>query len=84
MSADRKKPGRLSNLQELVAMLSLSVQIQGEVAAVLEEYDNRIYSLEQDRSRLLADYQALQLKCNSLERRYSDLLYKFSEFKKDG
>lgn len=79
---DQQKPSRLSNLRELVALLSLSVQIQGESAAIFEDLECRIYSLEEDRKRLIADYRALQTRCNSLEKRYSELLYKLSDLKK--
>lgn len=79
---EQQKPSRLSNLRELVALLSLSVQIQGESAAIFEDLEHRIYSLEEDRKRLIADYRALQTRCNSLEKRYSELLYKLSDLKK--
>lgn len=78
---DSVKPSRLNNLRELVSLLGLSVQIQAESAAIFEEYDQRIYSLEEDRKRLLADYKALQSRCQSLEKRYSELIYRFSELK---
>lgn len=76
------KPNRLSNVLELTQMLSLCVQIQTETGLLLEEYHNRLYSLEEDRKRLLADYKALQGQIASLERRYSELLYKFADFRK--
>ena len=66
------KPSRLNNLRELVSLLGLSVQIQAESAAILEDYDCRLYSLEEDRKRLIADYNALQSRCISLEKRYSE------------
>ncbi len=72
-------PFRLSNLRELIATLQLSLQVQVEVSCILEDYETRIYSLEQDRNRLLADYRAQQDKIRSLEQRYSELLYKFSD-----
>lgn len=74
-------PFRLCNLRELLSLLSVSVQVQGEVSAILEDYEKRIYSLEEDRRRLIADYRALQQQCGSLEKRYSDLLYRFSDLK---
>lgn len=80
---ERSVPSRLANLRELVSLLSLSVQIQAEISAILEEYEKRVYSLEEDRRRLLADYRAVDRKCQSLEKRYSELLYKFSELKND-
>lgn len=78
---DKTVPSRLANLRELVSLLSLSVQIQVEISAILEEYEKRVYSLEEDRRRLLADYRAMDSKCQSLEKRYSELLYKLAELK---
>lgn len=74
-------PSKLANLRELVALLSLSVQIQTETADIMEDFSIRLYSLEEDRKRLLANYKALENKCASLEKRYSELLYKFSELR---
>lgn len=74
-------PSRLANLRELVSVLSLSVQIQTEVSAILDEYEKQLYSLDQDRKRLLADYKQHDAQIQSLEKRYSELLYKFSELK---
>lgn len=78
---EKSVPSRLANLRELVSLLSLSVQIQAEISAILEEYEKRVYSLEEDRRRLLADYRAVDDKCQSLEKRYSELLYKLAEYK---
>lgn len=75
-------PSRLGNLRELVGLLGLSVQVQREIADILEDYEIRLYSLEEDRKRLLAANRDLLQKCNSLETRYSQLMYKFSEIKK--
>lgn len=79
-----EKKSRLANLQELTALLSLSVQIQAESAALLEEFEKRIFSLEEDRKRLLADYKALWTAKQSLEKRYSELLYHLSQLKRGG
>lgn len=78
---DKPTPSRLANLRELVALLSLSVQVQTETAGILEDYERRLYSLEEDRRRLLGDYRAMYDKYLSLEKRYSELLYRFSELK---
>lgn len=75
----KSAPSKLANLRELVAALSLTVQIQAEIADILQDYEQRLYSLDEDRKRLLADYRALEGRCGSLEKRYSELLYKFSE-----
>lgn len=79
---EKSVPSRLANLRELVSLLSLSVQIQAEISSILEEYEKRVYSLEEDRRRLIADYRAIDSKCQSLEKRYSELLYKFADMKK--
>ena len=78
---EKSVPSRLANLRELVSLLSLSVNIQAEISAILEDYEKRVYSLEEDRRRLLADYRALNEKYQSLEKRYSEVLYKLAELK---
>lgn len=75
----RSVPSKLANLRELVAALSLTVQIQAEIADILEDYEQRLYSLDEDRKRLVAVTRDLEGRCSSLEKRYSELLYKFSE-----
>ena len=75
----RSAPSKLANLRELVAALSLTVQIQAEIADILDEYEQRLYSLDEDRKRLLAVTRAQDTTIKSLEKRYSELLYKFSE-----
>ena len=75
----RSAPSKLANLRELVGLLSTSVQVQAEIADILEDYEIRMYSLEEDRKRLLQHCRDLDNKCHSLEKRYSELLYKFSE-----
>lgn len=72
-------PSRVSNLRELIASLGLTVQIQAEIADILEEYEKQMFALKEDNKRLIADYRALEGRCNSLDKRYSELLYKFSE-----
>lgn len=75
----KSAPSKLANLRELVAALSLTVQIQAEIADILDEYEQRLYSLDEDRKRLVATTRAQELRIASLEKRYSELLYKFSE-----
>lgn len=72
-------PSKLANLRELVAALSLTVQIQAEIADILENFEQQIYSLDEDRKRLVAVTRAQDQTIKSLEKRYSELLYKFSE-----
>ena len=75
----RSAPSKLANLRELVAALSLTVQIQAEIADILDDYEQRLYSLDEDRKRLVAVTRAQDQTIKSLEKRYSELLYKFSE-----
>lgn len=81
-SMEKSAPSRLSNLRELISTIQLTLQVQVEVSAILEDYETRIYALEADNKRLLADYRAQQDKIRSLENRYSELLYRFSSVSK--
>lgn len=77
--SEKNTPSRLSNLKELIRILDISVQIQAEVSAILADYEVRVYSLEADRRRLIADYRSIENRCKSLEKRYSELLYRLSD-----
>lgn len=79
---ERSVTSRLSNLKSLLATLTASVQADNEIAAILEEYQVQIYSLQEDRKRLLATVRDQDQRIRSLETRYSELLYKLSELKK--
>ena len=76
---ERSAPSRLANLKELVQHLSLSIQIQAEVSEILEELHVRLYSVEEDRKRLLETVRKQEDKIRSLEKRWSEALYKLSE-----
>lgn len=79
---EKSLPSLLSDLKESVQLLSLSVGVQRATSDILEEFANRLYSLEEDR-RLLKEANRVNLqKIQSLEKRYSELLYKFSELRK--
>lgn len=75
---EKSAPSRLANLKELVQHLSLSIQIQAEVSEILEELHIRLYSVEEDRKRLLETVRKQEDKIRSLEKRYSEVLYKLS------
>lgn len=79
--SDRPLAQRIANLKELSQMLAISAQIQVETAAVLDELSVRLYSCEEDRTRLLATVRAQDQMIKSLETRYSDILYKVAELK---
>lgn len=76
---EKSAPSRLANLKELVQHLSLSIQIQTEVSEILEELHIRLYSVEEDRKRLLETVRKQDEKIRSLEKRCSELLYKLSD-----
>ena len=76
---EKSAPSRLANLKELVQHLSLSIQIQAEVSEILEELHIRLYSVEEDRKRLLETVRKQDEKIRSLEKRYSEVLYKLSD-----
>lgn len=79
---EKSLPSKLANLRDLIASLNLSVQIQREIADILEDQQIRLYSLDEDRKRLLAIVRSQDNKIASLEKRYSELVYKFSELRK--
>lgn len=76
---EKSSLSRLSEFQELIQQLSLMMKVNQKLSDVLAEYDHRLYCLEEDNKRLLADYRAIDKKCLSLEKRYSEVLYKLSE-----
>lgn len=76
---EKSAPSRLANLKELVQHLSLSIQIQAEVSEILEELHIRLYSVEEDRKRLVETVRKQDEKIRSLEKRYSEVLYRLSE-----
>lgn len=75
---EKSLPSRLSVLRENVALLTLSMAVQHDVVECLDELAIRLYSVEEDRKRLLELCRAQQAKIDSLEHRYSDLLYRVS------
>lgn len=79
---EKTTPTKLGNLRELVGLLSLAVQVQGEIADILADYERRVYALEEDNKRLLAVTRSQSNDIQSLNKRYSELLYKFSEFRR--
>lgn len=83
IAMEKSAPLRLSNLRQLIAQLQLSLQCDKEITDLLEEFSIRIYALEEDNKRLLASVRAQDSKNQSLEKRYSELLYRFSELRKE-
>ena len=69
---------KLSYLRELISKLNLHNQIQNEISDILSEVDVRLYSLEEDRKRLLQHCRDLDNKIFSLEKSFSEFVYKHS------
>lgn len=77
--ADRPLSQRIASLKELTQMLQISAQVQVETAAVLDEMSTRMYALEEDNKRLIASSRSQADSIRSLEKRYSELLYKVAQ-----
>lgn len=66
---------RLAELRDHLSMLQLNATVQREMLEVLEELENRLYACEQDIKLLQGSKRATEDKINSLNTRYSELLY---------
>lgn len=71
-------PTKLANLKDLLALMSCAVQAQKEIADILSDYEKRVYSLEEDRRKLLAIVRKQEDSIKVLNNRYSEVLYKLS------
>lgn len=74
-------PSRFSRVKELLEQLRIHVELDAEMTAILEEMFQRMYAVDEDNKRLTATVRVQEGKIASLEKRYSELLFKFSEFK---
>lgn len=79
---EKSLPSLLSDLKEHVQLLRLSVGVQQDISSILDDIAVRLYSLEEDRRMLKEANRVSMQKIQSLEKRYSELLYKFAELKK--
>lgn len=78
---EKSSPSRLSEFQELIQQLSLMMKVNQSISNILAEFDQRLYCLEEDNKRLLATVRMLNNTVASLEKRYSEMLYKLSELR---
>ena len=69
---------KLSFLRDLISKLNLHNQIQNEISDILSDVDVRLYSLEEDRKRLLTHCRELDNKIFSIEKSFSEFVYKSS------
>ncbi len=70
------KSGPISRLRELVGQIIVFMQFDLAVVEVLDDQESRLYRLEEDNKLLKQSNQ-------SLNKRYSELLYALSELKRD-
>ena len=67
---------KLSYLRDLISKLNLHNQIQNEISDILSDIDVRLYSLEEDRKRLLVHCRELDNKLLGLQKSFSEFVYK--------
>lgn len=78
---EKSTPSRFAKVRELIDQLRICVQLDTEMTDILEELHTHIYGIEEDMKRMVATSRRHDEKINSLETRYSQLLFKFSEMK---
>lgn len=66
----------MEQIKEFLGQMKLYLRFDMAVCDKLDDFEARIYKLEEDNKRLVTN-------CRSLEKKYSELLYAFSSFKKD-
>lgn len=64
-------------IRELLGQLKLFCRLDVAFCDKLEDHDKSLYALKEDNKRLTAAVR-------SLEKKYSELMYAFATFKKDG
>ena len=78
---ERSALSKLSDLRDHLAMLTLNATVQREMLDVLEEVEQRLYSIEEDKKLLTGRLKAAEEKIISLNTRYSEILYALSSRK---
>ena len=78
---EKSAPSRFAKVKELIDQLRISVQLDSEMTAILEDLHGFVYAVQEDNKRLVATVRRQDERINSLEKRYSELLYNFSQFK---
>lgn len=72
---------KLNLLSELISSADLNVKTHKAFADVLSSISKEMYGIREDNKRLLANYRALNESFNSLNTRYSEVLYKLAEIR---
>lgn len=76
---EKSSPSKLSETRALVAQLGLSYKIFDEILDLLDDYQVRLYALQEDQRRVLADYRQLSQELALVRRQYAEVLYKIAE-----
>lgn len=76
---EKSSPSKLSETRALVAQLGLGYKIFDQILDLLDDYGVRLYALQEDKKRLLADYRQLSQELALVRKQYTEVLYKFSE-----
>lgn len=76
---ERSALSKLSDLRDHLTQLQLQATVQREIFEVLEELESRLYAAEQDNNLLKGKFQASEARLQSLETRYSQVLYALSD-----
>lgn len=74
-------PSRFSELRALIAQLGASYKIYGEFIDIIDDLYIRLYALQEDNKRILANYRVSDQNLKSVREQYSELLYKFADLK---
>lgn len=69
---------KLQNIKAMVETVAFANDLLQEMVSLLEDQCVQLYSLDQDRKRLLQKTLVQEQKIQSLEHRYSDLLYQIN------
>lgn len=68
-------PGRIVRLKDLLDQAQLNASIQTEIYNILNDFAQRIYSLDQDRTRCIAEMRSHEAAIARLQKQYSEVLY---------
>lgn len=66
----------MEQIKEFLSQMKLYLRFDMAITDKLEDHENRIYKLEEDNKRLIAN-------CRSLEKKYSELLYAFGSLRQE-
>ena len=76
---ERSAPSRLAKARELLDQLRICVALDSELTDILEEINNHLYAVDEDIKRMVATSRRHTDQINSLESRYSQILYRIAE-----